>query len=358
MDSDPQGFSRRGSGRPLKSAFGGFTETFEKTLCNRGKRHLLRANPLFTLMMAVAAVCPAHAQTGMTGIPAAEKKALLSHEDSLVMAEAVWLPPDSGSHAVSRELDFPSVIDAVLKDFPDNLRHISGDLVLAQGEFENYASVVILPGSAECTITRWHSVDDTTASWQAKMFVSDDFAAASGEYHSLFRKLQRCYLRLVDGSIVYLNGDWEPAAEGASFTTSTLRLTTGDWRYKEVKVELELAYLMPEWVIRINIVSKKRDDEVGGRDVSIRRFYGAAVYLDGCACDIACQGACEESYECSQLFRLAYAAKRYIFRTFRELLFEGGSARSLRRHGLSHAIGEDDAWCNVVYGNVIRSEFV
>ena len=96
------------------------------------------------------------------------------------------------------------------------------------------------------------------------MFVSEDFAAASAEYHTLFRKLQRCYLRLVDGSVVYLNGDWEPAGESASFTTSTLRLTTGDWRYKEVKVELELAYLMPEWAVRINIVSKKRDDEVGG----------------------------------------------------------------------------------------------
>jgi hypothetical protein len=316
--------------------------------------------PLFTLMMAVAAVCPAYSQTAMTGGAASDKKALLSHEDSLVMAEAQRLPPDSGGYSafVPRELDFAGVIDAVLKDFPHNLRHISGDLVLAQGEFENYASAVILPGSEECTITRWHSVDDTTASWQAKMFVSDDFATASGEYHTLFRKLQRCYLKLVDGSIVYLNGDWEPATDGASFTTSTLRLSTGDWRYKEVKVELELAYLMPEWIVRINIVSKKRDDQVGGRDLSIRHFYGAAIHLDGCAGDIACQGACEEGYECRQLFGFAYTAERYFFRAFRKLLFEGGATRTLRRHGLSDAIGEDDAWCDVIYGDVIGSELV
>jgi hypothetical protein len=279
-------------------------------------------------MMAVAAVCPGYSQTAMNG------------------------------GIVPAPLDFSAVIDAVLKDFPDNLRHISGDLVLAQGEFENYASVVVLPGSAECTITRWHSTDDSTASWQAKMFVSDDFAAASGEYHMLFRKLQRFYLRLVDGSIFYLNGDWEPAAEGASFTTSTLRLSTGDWRYKEVKVEIELAYLMPDWVVRINIVSKKRDDEVGGRDVSIRRFYGAAVHLDGCSGDIACKGAGEEGDECGQFFRLAYTAKRNILRAFRKLLFEGGSTRNGHRHGLSDAVGEDDAWCNIVDGDVIRSEFV
>jgi hypothetical protein len=40
---------------------------------------------------------------------------------------------------------------------------------------------------------------------------------------------------------------------------------TGDWRYKDVKVELELVYLLADWAVNINIVSKLRDDEVGGR---------------------------------------------------------------------------------------------
>lgn len=175
-------------------------------------------------------------------------------------------PEDSAVLAEITPLTFHGVIDSVLRDFPNNLRHITGDLVLAQGEFENYASTVELPGAENCTITRWHSIDDTTASWQAQMFKSDDFGAASKQYHALFRQLQRCYLKLVDGSVIYLNGDWEPAQEATRFTTSTLRLLTGDWRYREVKVELELVYLFSDWAVRINIVSKKRDDEVGGGD--------------------------------------------------------------------------------------------
>ncbi len=43
---------------------------------------------------------------------------------------------------------FPEVIDAVLRDFPNNLQHITGDLVLAQGEIENYASTVSLRSPA------------------------------------------------------------------------------------------------------------------------------------------------------------------------------------------------------------------
>src|SRR6476646_4106245 len=70
---------------------------------------------------------------------------------------------------------FPEVIQAVLHDFPHNFSDIRGELILAQGEIENYASRVELPGSELCLITRYHSLEDTTASWQAKMFRNEDF---------------------------------------------------------------------------------------------------------------------------------------------------------------------------------------
>ncbi len=57
--------------------------------------------------------------------------------------------------------------------------------------------------------------------------------------------------------------EWAPAREEASFTTSTLRLTIDDPRYKEVKVELGLVYKLAEWGVTIDIYSKKPDDEPG-----------------------------------------------------------------------------------------------
>jgi hypothetical protein len=246
-----------------------------------------------TLTMAVVVHLSLFAQTGPQSGGA--KAGVLTREDSLVLAEAgggmmqgggsraeaggamARLSPadslaltDSLTRADSllrtreRVLSFPAAIDAILGDFPYNLRHVTGELVLAQGEFENYASMVSVPGAQSCIVTRYHSADDTTASWQAKMFSSDDYDLAARQYQELFRKLKTCYVRLVDGSIINLEGVWEPAREGTSFTTSTLRLMTGDWRYKEVKVELELVYQLADWAVNINIVSKKRDDEVGG----------------------------------------------------------------------------------------------
>ncbi len=230
--------------------------------------------------MAVVACSATFAQTGpqtSTASRGPSGMVALTREDSLVLTEAVGPAirtdsaafVDSAARADSilrtrvKVVAFPSAIDSVLRDFPHNLRHITGEMVLAQGEFENYASLVMVPGAQSCVVTRYHSADDTTASWQAKMFSSDDFDEANREYQQLYRQLKTCYVKLVDGSIIYLDGQWEPAKSGASFTTSTLRLVTGAWQYREVKVELELVYLMADWAVNINIVSKRRDDEVG-----------------------------------------------------------------------------------------------
>ena len=162
-----------------------------------------------------------------------------------------------------REESFSKVMETVVHDFPKNFRSITGDLLVEQPETDDYASLVLLPGSSECVITRYHSMEDTTASWQAKMFRSEDFKEASQQYNELYKKLKNCYLRLVDGSIVYMNAEWEAPTEEKPFVMSTFRLDCGDERYKEMKIDLEMVYQFPEWVININ-VSGKKDDSLKG----------------------------------------------------------------------------------------------
>lgn len=149
--------------------------------------------------------------------------------------------------------NFSAAIEAVLHDIPSNLRNITGELVLAEGEIENYACTVELPGADHCFITRYHSASDTTASWQAKMYSNEDFDKASRQYHDLYNRLRSCYLLLADSSMVFLKGEWEPVLEEIPFATSTLRLSTGDGRYGEVRVQLEMLYQANDWVVNINI---------------------------------------------------------------------------------------------------------
>jgi hypothetical protein len=179
---------------------------------------------------------------------------------ALIAATGAWAQNSFTSH---REEPFSQVMEAVLHDFPYNYRNISGDLVLDQAEIENYASLVQLPGASECIVTRYHSEEDSTASWQAKMFHSEDFKAVSAQYRDLYRQLKNCYLRLVDGSLIYLDAEWEAPTEEKSFVMSSFRLITGDERYKEMKIDLEMVYQFPEWTININVAGKK-DDSLKG----------------------------------------------------------------------------------------------
>lgn len=172
------------------------------------------------------------------------------------------------SISVPKDYSFNRVIETVLLDFPNNLRAISGELRFAMAGMENYASLINLPGAEECVVARYHSAEDTTASWQAIVGREEDFKKASARYKALYKQVKACQLKLVDGSVVFIDGEWEPPREENKFTMSTLRLATGDRRYKEVKMDVEMIYQFPEWVININIVSKKKDSLEGYADGS------------------------------------------------------------------------------------------
>jgi len=157
---------------------------------------------------------------------------------------------------------FTKAVETILGDFPHNYKHITGDLVLAQGEWEHYASTITLPGAISCIVGRYHSVLDTTASWQALMFSSEEFNEAATVYKQLFHQLNACKVKMVDGSVYYLDGKLETATEAMDFVTSTFKVKTGDERYRLFKVELELLYQLNEWVVNINMVSKKNDKDM------------------------------------------------------------------------------------------------
>lgn len=157
---------------------------------------------------------------------------------------------------------FVKAIETILSDFPYNYKHITGELVEATGDWQQFASTVTIPGAENCLIGQYHSELDTTASWQALMFRGETFSQAAATYKRLYRQLKQCHLRMVDGSVFYLDGDYEEAAEEMDFVTSALQIHTADERFREFKIELEMLYKMDEWVVNINMVSKKKDSEV------------------------------------------------------------------------------------------------
>ncbi|WP_127124641.1 hypothetical protein [Pseudoflavitalea rhizosphaerae] len=156
---------------------------------------------------------------------------------------------------------FGKAVEQILGDFPYNYKHLTGDLVLREGELSQFASTVNLPGSQSCVIAHYHSGLDTTASYQGFMYKAEEFEDAAKEYRRLFNQLKGCKLRMVDGSAYFLDGEYEAPAEEKDFCISMLKIHTADDRYKLFKVELEMLYKIDHFVVNINFITRKKDED-------------------------------------------------------------------------------------------------
>lgn len=156
---------------------------------------------------------------------------------------------------------FGKAVEQILGDFPYNYKHLTGELVLQEGELSQFTPTVSLPGAQNCVIAHYHSGLDTTASYQGLMFKAEEFADAAKEYRRLFNQLKGCKLKMVDGSAYFLEGEFEAPAEEKDFVISMLKIQTADDRFKLFKVELEMLYRIDHFVVNINFVTRKKDED-------------------------------------------------------------------------------------------------
>lgn len=59
---------------------------------------------------------------------------------------------------------------------------------------DSYQSVITLPGSLKCMIYRYHSIEDTLASWHALMYKGENFEEAAKIYKNTFRSVKKSSL--------------------------------------------------------------------------------------------------------------------------------------------------------------------
>jgi len=161
---------------------------------------------------------------------------------------------------VSAQHDFSRSLQRIFFDFPNNFRNSQGELYIDEAEYEKYISNISLPGFQNCMITHYHSVVDSTSSWQGLAIESEDFEVASAKYAALCQQIKQSSLSLLDGSILKLEGKFEPAKESNKFTTSTYKLSAPNEDFKNVKIEVELLAQVTQWKVVVNVFSKRSDD--------------------------------------------------------------------------------------------------
>ena len=158
------------------------------------------------------------------------------------------------------QTDFSRSLQRIFFDFPNNFRNIQGELYLDEAEYEKYTSTISLPGVQNAMITHYHSLVDSTSSWQGLVIESEDYEEAAAKYAGLCQQIKQSGIYLADGSGLYLEGKFEPANESNKFTTSTYRLSNPNEVFKNEKIEVELLAQVTQWKVVVNVFSKRSDD--------------------------------------------------------------------------------------------------
>jgi len=157
--------------------------------------------------------------------------------------------------------EFTSALEKIVVDFRVNFKTIEGNEIMTEGEMQSYESMVKLPGARQCTIYKFNSGLDTSASWQAVMYSGDVYSEAVKTYENIFRLVKKSRIKWIDRSVIGFAGELEKPSNDVGFSVSTLHLQLDDYRYKNFLAEIELVSGQYGWQVNLNLYSKKDDAE-------------------------------------------------------------------------------------------------
>ncbi|MEO6731017.1 MAG: hypothetical protein ABIN01_07350 [Ferruginibacter sp.] len=161
------------------------------------------------------------------------------------------LPPDAFSDSLS----------IIVQDFIKNFATIEGMQLASEGEKDVYNSTATIPGALHCSIFRFHSLEDTTATWQAILYEGEVYDDAVKIYKKNFRLLKKSRIKGVTQGIGSFNGELQIPQENVRFTTTQLKLNTDDVSFNRFFAEIEMIGSYNGWEVHLNLYNKKNDTE-------------------------------------------------------------------------------------------------
>ncbi|MEO6406221.1 MAG: hypothetical protein ABIY51_02615 [Ferruginibacter sp.] len=155
---------------------------------------------------------------------------------------------------------FTDSLQLVVASYEGNFYSIQSENISQLPDVDTYRSHQGIPGAQQCLVMRYHSVEDTTAGWQALMYKGEDYKEAVKVYKNCFRLVKKSNLK-IDDTVLKFKGEMEEPQTSLKFTVSSLKPSSSLPAYKNFYAEVELVQVYMEWEVRLNLHSRKNDDE-------------------------------------------------------------------------------------------------
>ena len=152
--------------------------------------------------------------------------------------------------------EFSDSLTKIIVDFNTNFNTIQGQEMTPQLEMNVYQSKTTLPGALHCSIIRYHSKLDTSASWQAILYDGEDFNDAFKIYKDIFNQLKKSKIITADKKPAKFKGELQKPKASVRFASTELILETTDLIYRNFFAQIQLNSTMDGWEVQINLINK------------------------------------------------------------------------------------------------------
>ena len=151
----------------------------------------------------------------------------------------------------------------VISDYPNGYKNIIGEQIIENPQSIEFECLVTVKDAIKCRLIKYNANLKDIYSWEADMIKTDDFEAASKKFRELYNSLQHLSVNINGGTAVF-NGDYIKPSEAIKFTTIVLDAGGKTPELKNLKLSLILETDMLDWVIKIQVYEKEREDQDKG----------------------------------------------------------------------------------------------
>jgi len=154
-------------------------------------------------------------------------------------------------------------IAKVISDYPNGFKNIIGEEIIENPQSIEFECRVVVKEAIKCRLIKYSANTKDIYSWEAEMLKTDDFEEASKKFRAIYNSLQHLSVN-INGATAVFKGDYIKPAEAIKFTTIVLDTGDKNPELKKLKLALVLETDMLDWVIKIQVYEKERDDKDKG----------------------------------------------------------------------------------------------
>jgi hypothetical protein len=144
-------------------------------------------------------------------------------------------------------------LEKVIRDYPNRFHNIKGDMISHNENTAEYKSVVLVPGTSSCTVSKFNVSSSDVYSWSCIALNTKDFITARSRFKEIYEQVENSIIK-VDGQKPFiLSGQYHTPTEFHDMNVISFDLLPAVGDMKSLRIELSLEKGAASWKVKLKV---------------------------------------------------------------------------------------------------------